>query len=144
MFGKEGTERNYAELGAAIVEMAAVDYVDALIIEEKGYISVREFRRNLYKATIAYGKNRYMRKGKFGMVRQDEARNRRAIRKIERIIQMSSERRKAKAEIKQIEAFFHSNLFALAMPHTDVDEFIRLLRLKAEKGERVKSQYAKH
>ena len=142
MFGKEGTERNYAQLGAAIVEMAAVDYVDALIIEEKGYISVREFRQKLWKAYLAYGKYRYMRNGKAGLVRQDEARNRRAIRKIERIIQMSSERRKA--EIKQIEAFFHSNLFALAMPNTDADEFIRLLRLKAEKGERVRSQYAKH
>lgn len=144
MLGKDGTERNYAQLAAAIVEVASIDYVDALIINERGYISEREFRRSLYKATIEYGKNRYMRKGKFGMVRQDEAKNKRAIKKIVRIIEKSSQRRKAQAEIKQIEAFFHSNLFALAMPHTDVDEFIRLLRLKAEKGERVKSQYAKH
>lgn len=144
MFGREGTERNYAQLAVAIVEAATVDYVDALIIAERGYISEREFRRSLYKATIEYGKNRYMRKGKYGLVRQDESKNKRAVKKIVRIIEKSSQRRKAQAEIKQIEAFFHSNLFALAMPHTDVDEFIRLLRLKAEKGERVKSQYAKH
>ncbi len=144
MFGREGTESNYAQLAVAIVEAATVDYVDALIIAERGYISEREFRRSLYKATIEYGKNRYMRKGKYGLVRQDESKNLRAIKKIERIIEKSSQRRKAQAEIKQCESFFRSNLFALAMPNTDVDEFIRLLRLKAEKGERIKSQYAKH
>ena len=138
----DGTERAYANLAAAIVEVAAVDYVDAIIMSIKGYASEAEFRRALYNATIKYGETRYLRKGKYGVVRQDERKNMRSVSKIARILEKDSRRQKAKAEIKRLEEFFRSPSFALYMPNTDPESFIRLLREKAERGERVKSQYA--
>lgn len=138
----EGTDRQYANLAAAIVEVAAVDYVDALIVSIKGYLSESEFRRALYDSAIKYGETRYLRKGKYGITRQDERKNMRSVSKIARILEKDSRRRKAKNEIRQLEEFFRSPSFALYMPNTDPESFIRLLRVKAEKGERVRSQYS--
>lgn len=143
----EGTERGYQSLAAAIVEAAAVDYVDALIKFKQGYLSTKEFRSNLYRAIIHYGKNRFVRIGKENgkpvMMRQDERKNMRALTKIKNILEKDETRREALAEIKELERFFKSERFNILMPHTDSEVFMNLLREKAEKGERVKSIYSR-
>lgn len=143
----EGTERGYQALAAAIVEASAVDYVDALIRLKQGYLSTKEFRSNLFKATIRYGKNRFVRMGKENgapvLMRQDERKNMKAITRIKTILEKDEARREALAEIKRLETFFRSERFNIFMPHTDADIFMNLLKAKAEKGERVKSIYSR-
>lgn len=143
----EGTERGYQALAAAIVEASAVDYVDALIRFKQGYLSTKEFRSNLFKATIRYGKNRFVRMGKENgapvLMRQDERKNMKSLTAIKKILEKDEARKEALADIKALEEFFRSEQFNIFMPHTDADVFMNLLKAKAEKGERVRSIYSR-
>ena len=66
---------NYRTLASAIVEVACVDYVDAKIIALYGYLSLKKYKMQLYKAVISYGEVRYIRKSGNTFIRQNEIYN---------------------------------------------------------------------
>lgn len=117
--------RNYQALGAAIVELAAADYVEALIVMQCGGVLTAQQRANAKK-------KRAMFKDK----KQGTKAMNMYIEHCKRTNQI-----KAEIEAKKCEYFFQSSFFAILMPNTDPRRFTELLRQKAEANDTIESGY---
>lgn len=132
---------NYYNLASAIVEVACADYVDAKIVSLYGYLSLKEYRKNIYKAYIEYGSKRYIIKSKEGIKRQKEKININKCRKLADLIDLEKQKELGKYEIKQLEMFFLSDYFDILMPNTDGTNLLRILNRRAKSRKRFKSSY---
>ena len=132
---------NYYNLASAIVEVACADYVDAKIVSLYGYLSLKEYRKNIYKAYIEYGSKRYIIKSKEGIKRQKEKININKCQKLADLIDLEKQKELSKYEIKQLETFFLSDYFNVLMPNTDGHALLSLLNKRAMGRKPFKSKY---
>lgn len=133
---------NYRRLAVKIVEVACADYIDALIVRQRGYLSQEQMIKLAWKNTISYGQRRYVYRGKDGLLkRRTESANRYALLLISEALDSTTKKERAEFEIRDCERFFHGKLFALAMPNTDPDGLIRLLKQRARHYERLGTGY---
>lgn len=131
--------RNYQSLAAAIVEVACADYIDALIIAEKGYLSEDAYKKEIYNYVVRYGAARYIYKGRYGWQRQREKANTKKCQHIVEMMDTDFKKKIAKRDADILEKFFRSKTFAIYMPNTDPDWFINLLKSRAKRGDRFKT-----
>ena len=117
--------RNYQQLGAAIVKIAAVDYVEALIVIQCGGVLTPQQRLSAKKKRAMF---------------KDKRQGEKAMNMYITHCKLSN-LTKAEFEAKRNESFFRSSLFAILMPNTDPERFIELLRQKAEANEMIASGY---
>ena len=134
---------NYKELGAKICEIACADYVDALIVRRKGYLVKSELIKKIFKTVIKYGKSRYIyiSKADNSIKRTTEKKNLYMLDIIKKQISGEERIERANAEIRELENYFDSSLFALSMPNTDKTALLRLLKARARRGERMNTGY---
>ena len=136
----------YEELAYAVCKVACDDYIDALILKNRGWllspeeVEVRRKRvlRKLWKAVLNYGDRRYIyrKQGDGRIVKQDQQTN---IKKCNKIFDLLDEYEYfggPDKTIRECETFFRSNRFALFMPDIDPEDLIVALQAKAAKGER--------
>lgn len=136
----------YQELAYAICRSACDDYVDALILKNRGWLSKpeelnkrkRRILKKLWRTVINYGDRRYIYRSKSDgrIVRQKEEKNILECEKISNLIYDYEEFGGPSKTIHDCEAFFRSNRFAIFMPEIDPEDLIKALREKANKGER--------
>lgn len=139
---EEDDHKNYQELAVKICEIACADYIDALIVRRKGYLSKKEVIKSLWKSVLKYGRKRYVYRSKNGsIVRTTEKWNQYMLGIITNQITGEERIRKAEAEIATLENYFRSGLFQLSMPNTDATALMRLLKARARRGERMSTGY---
>ena len=117
--------QNYQQLAAAIVKVAASDYVEALIVINSGGILTPQQRANARKKRAMF---------------KDKKQGEKAMQMYIthcKLVNLT----KAEFEAKRNEAFFRSADFAIMMPNTDPNRFIDLLKQKAEANEVIDSGY---
>lgn len=117
--------KNYQQLGAAIVKIAAVDYVEALIVIQCGGVLTPQQRLSAKQKRAMFTDKKQGEKAMNMYITHCKLQN----------------MTKAEYEAKRDEAFFRSSLFAILMPNTDPETFIELLRRKAEANEMIASGY---
>ena len=132
---------NYYNLASAIAEVACADYVDAKIIALYGYLSLKKYRKQLYKAVISYGGGRYIRKIENKIIRQQEAINIRKCKNIMDMLDLKKRKEEGQYEAKRIEKFFLSDYFDVLMPNTDGRALLLLLNRRAKARKPLKSKY---
>ena len=132
---------NYYNLASAIVEVACADYVEAKIIALYGYLSLKQYRKQLYKAVISYGEGRYIRKCGNKFIRQNEIYNIRKCKNISDMLNLEKRKEDGKYEAKAIERFFLSDYFDILMPNTDGRALLSLLNKRAKGRKPFKSKY---
>lgn len=117
--------QNYQQLAAAIVKVAASDYVEALIVINSGGILTAQQRSNAKKKRAMF---------------KDKKQGEKAMRMYIahcKLVNLA----KAEYEATSNESFFRSADFAILMPNTDPNKFIELLRQKAEANEAIDTGY---
>ncbi len=117
--------QNYQRLAAAVVEIAAADYVEAMIVIQHGGVLTAQQRSSARKKRAMF---------------KDKQQG-------ERAMQMYIDHcyitnlTKAEIEAENCLRFFYSPLFAMFMPHTDPNAFVDRLTVKAEGNEMIDSGY---
>lgn len=134
-------DRRYQELGTEIVRLVVADYLDALIVKRKGYLEPSKWRKVVYSRAIMYGKRRYVRKTNGGLVTTSCSINQCALDMFKDDLYCTAQKVTAEKYINDCEKFFRSKHFAMYMPNTDPNLFIKLLKQKAMQGKRVKTGY---
>lgn len=131
----------YQELAAAIVRVASADYVEALIIIERGGALTKAQKKKIFLKFIEYGQKRYV--YQFGGIyfKQKENINRYRLSILKNKLDANSHKYKAEMEARIDEEFFRSALFAIFMPTTDPETYIKLLNKKADARELIASGY---
>lgn len=139
----------YKELAYAICKMACDDYIDALILKNRGWLenpeelSRRKARilKKLWRTVINYGERRYIYRAKSDnrIIRQKEEKNKDACEKIAGLIYDYKEFGGPSKTIYECETFFRSGTFSIFMPNIDPEDLISVLKEKASKGERTAS-----
>ena len=137
----EDDYRGYKELAAAIVRVAAADYVEALIIQERGGTLTKAQKKRIFKKVIDYGRRRYVYKLGGVMFRQEEQHNKVRLNSLRHELNFHTHAYRAQQEITTDEQFFRWALFATCMPNTDPEVFIVMLREKADARELIRSGY---
>lgn len=117
--------KNYQNLAAAVVKVAAADYVEALIVIQRGGVLTAQQRS-------AARKKRAMFKDK-----------KLADKAVKMYIDhcLATNLVKAEIEAEACERFFRSDIFAILMPNTDAEIFIDMLKTKAEANEEIATGY---
>lgn len=136
----------YQELAYAICRSACDEYIDALILKKRGWLSnpdevdkrKKRIYKKLWRTVIQYGERRYIYRAKSDnrIVRQKEKKNILECDKIRELIYDYVEFGGPSKTIYECESFFRSDRFALFMPDIDPEDLIKALREKAERGER--------
>lgn len=136
------TDKNYQELASAIVEVACADYVDAMIIAKRGYLTANTARKKLYDLAIKYGASRYIIRDKNGEIKRSS--ERRNMNNLRALCEHLPQNRKDSAmrEAKQLEKFFKSEYFNVLMPNTDAEWLLQQMRFRAHLGRRFISAYS--
>lgn len=149
----------YENLAYAICKSACEEYVDALILVNRGWLRKpsEEVRRKktihkqLWKAVLAYSKNRWIcdmkrkketkkTKRKTNKKKSSAPKKSKSMTLCERIsnlLYQYDHHFGAERSVIECEAFFRSNSFSIFMPKIDPEDLIRELRKKAMRGERV-------
>lgn len=133
--------RGYKELAVAIVRVAAADYVEALIIQERGGALTKAQKKRIFKKIVEYGRRRYVYKLGGIVFRQEESHNLVRLNSLRHELNFHTHTYRAQQEITADEQFFRSGLFSACMPNTDPELFIKMLRVKADARELIRSGY---
>lgn len=146
----------YENLAYAICKSACEEYVDALILVNRGWLRKpsEEIRRKktifkrLWKTTLAYGKCRWkcdtQRKNstKTQRKKKKETKNKPSksdimCERISNLLYQYDHHFLAERSVIDCEKFFRSDSFSIFMPKIDPEDLIRELRKKAMRGERI-------
>lgn len=117
--------QNYQRLAAAIVKVAAADYVEALIVINSGGVLTSQQRSSAKKKKAMF---------------KDKVQGEKAMNMYITHCKLTN-LAKAEYEVQRSENFFRSAQFAILMPNTDPETFIELLRRKAEANEAIDIGY---
>lgn len=117
--------RNYQALAAAVVKVAAADYIDALIIIQTGGVLTAQQRAGARKKLAMFENKKQGEKAMNMYITHCKLTN----------------ITKAEYEVQRCENFFRSSTFAILMPNTDPETFIDMLRQKAEANEAIETGY---
>lgn len=136
----------YEELAYAICKTACDDYIDALILKNRGWLTTpseveahkKKVMKKLWRTVISYGDRRYVYRKKTDnrIVRQTQDKNIEKCYKIMDLIDEYEHMVGPDKEIYECERFFRSERFSIFMPDIDPEELITALRAKASRGER--------
>ena len=143
----------YQELAYAICKSACDDYIDALILQERGWLfSPKELGRRkekmirkIWRAVLRYGDRRYIYHAQTDgrIMLQSQQKNMVACEKIQNLINEYIYFEQPQKTIYECEQFFRSGRFSIFMPDLDPEDLISALKEKAKRGERTVKNYEK-